>query len=172
MRDPDQLTPAARQNVAAADPNSQADAEVVTVLIAAIQHERYALPIAEITAVYQNAVIVPVPCTPEFIAGITNVRGHVLSVVDLGLLLGLPGGDDSADAALIVAEADDDSIGFRVEAIDEIVELALSSLNPITPTMNLGQAQYLRGIFPDGTALLDVNAILDDPRLAGDGAPE
>ena len=144
------------------------DATVVTALVASIQHEHYALPITDITSVYQNAVIVPVPCAPEFVAGVTNVRGHVLSVVDLGTLLGLPRSEDTDGAALVIAETDDSSIGFRVEAIDEIVELALSSMNPITPAMNFGQAHYLRGIFPDGIALLDVSAILDDPRLADD----
>ena len=43
--------------------------EAITALIAVIQHERYALPITEITAVYQDVVIVPVPCAPEFVAG-------------------------------------------------------------------------------------------------------
>ncbi len=144
---------------------------VVTALVASIQHEHYALPITEITAVYQDVVIVPVPCAPEFAAGIANVRGHLLSVVDLGMLLGLPS-RETAGAALVVAEAGDVSIGFRVEAIDEIVELEMSRMNPITPTMNLGQGQYLRGIFPDGIALLDVSAILDDPRLADDESPK
>ena len=151
--------------------HEEVGAEVITALVAVIQHERYALPIAEITAVYQDVEIVPVPCAPEFAAGIANVRGHLLSVVDLGMLLGLPS-REAESAALVVAEAGDTSLGFRVEAIDEIVELALSRLNPITPTMNLGQGQYLRGIFPDGIALLDVHAILNDPRLADDEVPE
>ncbi len=166
MNDPEMLT-----QVEATAPEGD-EGEAITVLVAVIQHERYALPITEITAVYQNVVIVPVPCAPEFVAGVANVRGHILSVLDLGVLLGLPKGDDTAGVALIVVAADEASIGFRVEAIDEIAELTLSRLNPITPTMNLGQAQVLRGIFPDGTALLDVNAILADPRLAGDESSE
>ncbi len=156
----------------ASQPHKSAGAEVITALVAVIQHEQYALPITEITAVYQNVVIVPVPCAPAFVAGITNVRGHVLSVVDLGTLLGLPTREDAAGAALVVVDAGDASIGFRVEAVGEIVELALSSMNPITATMNLNQAQYLRGIFADGIALLDVRAILDDPRLADDESPD
>ncbi len=154
MQHHNRLTQATTQNRpvlaehTASHPTAEAGVEVITALVAIIQHEHYALPIAEITAVYQDVVIVPVPCAPDFVAGIANLRGHVLSVVDLGVLLGLPSRNDTAGAALVVAEADDASIGFRVEAVGEIVELALSSMNPITTTMNFESGALSAGHLP------------------------
>jgi purine-binding chemotaxis protein CheW len=144
----------------------------LTALIAVLRQEKYALPLDTITAVYERVVIVPVPCVPNFVAGIANVRGHILTVLDLAALLGLESSNNSAESAMLVTEADDGSIGFRVEAIGEVVELPMSQVNPVPTNMNIAQAEYLQGIFPDGTALLNLKAILNDSRLIIDEPPD
>ncbi|WP_119070695.1 chemotaxis protein CheW [Aggregatilinea lenta] len=143
-------------------------AGTLTALVVVLQGEKYALRIDAITVVYQHVAIVPIPCVPEFVAGIANVRGHLISVLDLAALLGLRRGEDAAEAALVVAETEDARIGFRVETIGEVVELAVSQLNPVPIDMNLAQSTYLQGLFPDGTALLNMQVILGDPRLIVD----
>lgn len=139
----------------------------ITALIVVIHHETYALPIESIKAVYQSINIVPVPCVPNIVAGIANVRGHLISVLDLAAVLGLESGNAS-ECGLVIADAGDSSIGFRVPTIGEVVDLPMSQMNPIPANMNVGQAEYLQGIFPDGTALLNLQAVLEDPRLVVD----
>ena len=152
----------------AAPLQEEAGAEHMTALVIILHSERYALMLDAITIVYHNVAIVPVPCVPDFVAGIANVRGHLISVLDLAAVLGLECGKELAEAALVVAEAGDTRIGFRVETIGEVVELSMSQLNPVPNDINLAQPAYLQGLFPDGTALLNMRAILEVPRLVVD----
>lgn len=139
----------------------------ISALRVSICGEQYALPINSITLVYRDIAIVPVPCVPNFVAGIANVRGHLITVLDLASLLGLES-DDAPVADLVMAKASDAVTGFRVETIGEVVELAADQINSVTTNMNLAHAAYLQGILPDGTALLNIEAILEDPRLIVD----
>ncbi len=142
----------------------------LTALIVMMHGEKYALPIDLITVVYRDVVVIPVPCVPNFVAGMANVRGHLVSVLDLAAVLGVEGANNDAESALVVAAAADANIGLRVEVVGEVVDLAISQMNPVPPNMNLAQAEYLQGIFPDGTALLNLKAVLDDKRLVVDDA--
>lgn len=142
----------------------------MTALIVIMRGEKYALPINLITLVYSDVVIISVPCVPEFVAGIANVRGHLVSVLELSAILGVERTENSSENALVVAEAGDASIGFRAQAVGEVVELPLNEMNPVPANMNLAHPEYLRGIFSDGVALLDLKSILEDERLKVDEA--
>ncbi len=139
----------------------------IAVLTTTIGKEHYALPIDTITAVYDDVLIIPVPGVPGFVAGIANVRGHIVSVLNLGSVLGLKS-EGKATSAMFVSETEAGSIGLCVESIGEVVELPTSQMNATPTNMNLDHPEYFQGIFLDGTALLNVNAILADPRLMVD----
>lgn len=139
----------------------------VAVLTVIIRQERYAFPIAGVRAVYKEVLTIPVPGVPAFVAGIANIRGHIVSVLDLGALMGL-GGLESESGAMLVVDNAGGSIGMHVEAIGEVVELPMSQLNPIPSSMSLEHQEYFQGVFHDGTALLDVRKLLADPRIQVD----
>src|SRR5690349_8965626 len=65
--------------------------ESITVLSVKVRAESFALPMDAISAVYDNVQITPVPNVPPFALGIANVRGHIIVVLDLGTILGVPG---------------------------------------------------------------------------------
>ncbi len=139
--------------------------DVMAALRVTVQGERYALPLDAITAVYASTPIIPVPCTPPFVAGIANIRGHIIPVLDLAALLGIANGNTPGTAALVVAEHEDFTAAFCIEQIGEVTTLPLDNLNVLPPGIGLTNAAYLRGILPDGTTVLNVEAILGDPDL-------
>lgn len=137
-------------------------------LLVSIRQETYALPITAISNVYQGIPVIPVPCVPSHIAGVANVRGHILPVLDLAVLLGVPGEPAEEAANLIVANKGQMQVAFAVERIGEVVALPMDKLNPVPATIGLERAAYLEGVFTDGVALLDVEAVLSDPALMVD----
>ncbi len=139
-------------------PDDRLDALVVT-----IRAETVALPVETVLAVYEAVPIIPLPCTPPFIAGIANIRGHILPVLDLGALLEAGSQSAGDTAALVVVSSGELSVAFRVEQIGAVQ--AMTTTSPLPPNLDLGHSEYLEGILPDGTVLLDVKAILSDPAL-------
>jgi purine-binding chemotaxis protein CheW len=143
----------------------------IHVLTTTLGQEKYAFPIEAIAAVYDDVLIIPVPSVPSFVAGVANVRGHIVSVLNFGSLVGL-GSTTSESAAMLVVDSDDGNVGLRVESIGEVVELAANQMNPIPANMNLEHPEYFQGIFLDGTTLVNVKTMLSDARLlVGASAP-
>lgn len=129
-----------------------------------VHREDYAMPVNALTAVHEDLAIVPVPCVPLHVAGIANVRGHIVPVLDLAVLLDVPGGV-SEGSTLVVVSADDITIALRVDAIGEIVNFNASRVAPVPVNLDASRTTYLQGVLPDGATLLDVQAILFDESL-------
>jgi purine-binding chemotaxis protein CheW len=144
---------------------SDAEEADLTTLAVTVSSEVYSLPIECVLAVYENVQIVPIPCTPPFVAGIANIRGHILPVVDLGVLLGVPSPAAGSHAALVVVSEGDLNLAFRVDEIGAVQALSTTSLTPLAANLDLTHSAYLKGMLSDGSVLLDVKAILADPAL-------
>jgi len=139
--------------------------DTVSALVIQAGGETYGLPMESLTAVYMGHTIIPVPCVPAFVAGIANVRGEIMPVFDLAALLKVPSGETKQ--ALIVASTKDSSVAFCVEAVGETRAVQMSELQPVPPMLN---EAYLQGISADGMAMLNVEAIINDPALIVDEA--
>jgi purine-binding chemotaxis protein CheW len=140
----------------------------LSALIIRMQDERYALPIEAINVVHEEILVEPMPCVPPFVAGIANVRGHIVPVIHLARLLGLPAVPLDGPTSLIVVGSAEMTVALFVEAIDDVAALPLDRLAPVPASLATDRKHHLQGVLPDGTILLDVDSILDDPDLIVD----
>jgi purine-binding chemotaxis protein CheW len=139
--------------------------DTISALVIQAGGETYGLPMESLVAVYMEHTIIPIPCVPAFVAGIANIRGQIMPVFDLAVLLKVPGGDTKH--ALIVASSKDNSVAFCVEAVGESRIVQVSELQPVPSMLN---TTYLQGISIDGMAMLNIEAIINDPALIVDEA--
>jgi purine-binding chemotaxis protein CheW len=137
--------------------------DAFSALVIRVAGESYALPMDALTAVYEGYTIVPLPCVPPFVAGMVNVRGQILPVIDLAVLLGVP--SETAKRALLIVSNAEFSLGLCIETVGDVVTVLVSTLQSVPTALN---QVYLRAVLPDGTALLDLDAILNDPALIVD----
>ncbi len=138
----------------------------IDTLVVMLGDEPYGLPLQALTAAYQvTTPIVPVPCTPPFIAGVANIRGHVVPVINLAVLLGVSSTAASDFAAMVVAANDEMTVAFHVSAIGNAILVKVGELVPVPELFDLAQKDYVRGALPDGTIVLNLDAILNDPAL-------
>jgi purine-binding chemotaxis protein CheW len=141
----------------------------IDTLVVMLGDEPYGLPLRALTAAYQATMpIVPVPCTPSFIAGVANIRGHVVTVIDLAVLLGISGTTALDLTAIVVVANDDMTVAFRVSAIGDAILVKVGELVPVSGLFDLAKREYLQGALPDGTIVLNMDAILNDPVLIVD----
>lgn len=146
--------------------NDRGEHNALSVLLLRLNGERYAMPIDKLTAVYEGIAVVPVPCTPPFVSGIANVRGYMISILDLAHLLDVPDDDVEDQNVLIVVSNETMRLGYRVDQIGEVRNFAKDELASVPA--NFDNGAYVKHILPDGTALLDIDALLDDPRIIVD----
>lgn len=134
----------------------------ITALKIHLNKETYALPIEMLRAVYEGIAVVQIPCTPAFVAGIANVRGRIVPVLNLATLLHVSE-QGTSGGSLIVVTGQKMTIAFTVEKIGDVTTFLTRDV--IALPSNIHMAHYLRGFLPDGSGVLDINAILDDPAL-------
>ncbi len=144
---------------------------------------RSALPIDRVFEVGEVPKITPVPNVPRWLAGVVNLRGDVLAVVDLRALVGLsPFDRESRPGRLLVVRsapgADGEvAAGLWVDAVLGVAELSPSDLAPPEGPLDDALAALVEGVtVRDGRmiAALDLDALLAHPELArlrSEGAP-
>lgn len=91
--------------------------------------QKYAIAILKVFEVLSDADIEPVPCAPQSVLGVINLRGSIVTVIDLGVWLGLDQTTDSR--CIIVVNHEDQAIGIRVDRILEVLDIQQGSINPV-----------------------------------------
>ncbi len=147
-----------------AEATHKADGDAQTALVVQVRSEFYALPIDLLTVVQEKIPVIPVPCVPPHVAGIANVRGHVIPVFDLGMLLDAPGTPGDS-IQLVVVALNGITVALQIETVGEVLNYTLSSTSAIPANLDTRRAQYLECVLENGATLLNVAAILNDPEL-------
>jgi purine-binding chemotaxis protein CheW len=83
-----------------------------------VQGQVYAVPIMLVQEVLKSVPATKLPGAPDFMAGITNLRGRVTPLVDLSVLFGLDGSQERADNFLIVCRYRGSQLGLMVRSIE------------------------------------------------------
>jgi purine-binding chemotaxis protein CheW len=127
--------------------------------------ERYCVPSAAVSEVLPLKEITAIPGVPGFIAGIMNVRGKIISIVNLKSFFNLKEIGLTERNKIIVLRHRAMEFGIVTDAITGTGEVHQSSLYPPPVTLNGIGAEYITGVTQDGLILLDVAAILSSSSL-------
>src|SRR5450830_795585 len=133
--------------------------EVVEFLLA---HERYAVESSYVREVYPLENLTPLPCTPAFVLGIVNLRGEVISVIDMRKFFDLPQTGLSDLNKVIVLQSGSMVFGILADAILGVRYMAHAEIQPSLPTLTGIREKYLKGITPQRTVVLDAGKLLAD----------
>jgi purine-binding chemotaxis protein CheW len=91
------------------------------------------------------ANLTPIPCCPKHIVGNMNLRGEIVTLVDIRNILNLPTPPVSVGSDAVVVQVDDIVAGLPVDQVLEMVYLNTAEMTPLPTTpSDLGE-QYLRG---------------------------
>ncbi len=92
----------------------------------------YAMSTDFVNEIFTSVDITQVPMVPEYIAGVINLRGAVVPIIDFRLLLGrIPEGESNA----IILNIEDIIIGILVDSVDQMVDISKAAILPV-PSQN------------------------------------
>ena len=88
-----------------------------------------------------------VPQAPDYVTGILNLRGQIVTVVDLGKKLGLASTVQSDTSRNIIVNSDNEYVGLLVSRISDVVEADWEKVEE--PPANIGgvQGAFFKGVF-------------------------
>lgn len=136
--------------------------EVVEFVLAS---ERYAIESRFIREVAVLESLTPLPCTPAFVLGVVNVRGEILSVVDLKKFFELPEKGLSDLNKIIVLQSGGMLFSILADAIIGVRCVLLDDIHPSLPTLAGIRRNYLKGITSERLIILDAGNLLADENI-------
>ncbi len=117
------------------------------------------VPVLCVRDVLAGQTIAPIPLAPPDVAGNLNLRGRIVTAIDLRERLHLPRRSPGAPAMSIVTEQGSELYALLVDQVSEVLTLQRSRMEPNPPTLPAIWAEYSEGIYRLEQGLLVVLSV-------------
>lgn len=139
--------------------------ETIEILTFTLANERYAIETRCVREVARFVEFTAVPGAPAFVLGVTNLRGEIIPVADLGRIFGLDRRGLTDLSRNIVLGGERAEFGILADEAHEVSMLAADSLRAPPPSVSAGMRTYLKGVTDEALLVLDGSALLADRRM-------
>lgn len=106
-----------------------------------------------------------VPQAPPYVLGIMNLRGRIVTIIDLGRKLGLSPSKVTETSRIIIVNSRDENIGLLVDKITDVVTAKWEDVEPTPANIKGVKGKYFQGVYKsakDLIAILNVEDVLID----------
>ncbi len=137
------------------------ETEYVTVLIA---EQLFGLPIARVHDVFMVDRLTRVPLAPPEVAGILNLRGRVVTTIDMRRRLDLPAREEKRINMAVGIEHRGESYGLLIDSVGEVLKIPAASCEPNPVNLDPRWSRVAEGVVQlDGRLMvvLDVERVLE-----------
>ncbi len=127
--------------------------------------ETYGINVMQVQEVLRYTEIAPVPGAPDYVLGIINLRGNVVTVIDTRARFGLMPADTTDNTRIVIIESDEQVVGILVDSVAEVVYLKSSEIDSAPNVGTEESAKFIQGVSNrDGELLIlvDLNKLLSD----------
>jgi len=128
-----------------------------------LENEKYGVDIASVEGIIKMQEITRLPHAPEFIEGITNLRGTIVPVVDLRTRFGLPRKEATRDTRIVIANMDSSKVGIIVDAVTQVIRVPEDKIEPppqMSVTINSAFIKNIAKLESELVILLDLGKVL------------
>jgi purine-binding chemotaxis protein CheW len=156
----------ARARALAREPATRQTAiATLEVLEFGLAHERYAIEAVFVREVHPLEDLTPLPGTPPFVAGIVNVRGRIVAVIDIRKFFDLPQAGITDAHQIVLIQTPEMELGILADTVDSVRAIPLDAIQSSLPTLTGRREEYLKGVTAERLVILDVASILRDRRI-------
>ncbi len=121
------------------------------------------MDILQIQEINKLTMMTKVPQAPDYVQGVLNLRGQIVTIIDLGKKLGLGETDTSLDPRNIIVQSDGGFVGLMVKKLGDVVDANMSKQEAAPANMGGIQGEFFTGVYKTDTTLigiLDVKTVL------------
>ncbi|MCL4560665.1 MAG: chemotaxis protein CheW [Chloroflexi bacterium] len=134
------------------------------VVVFEVANEHFGVDIAAIEGILNLQPITQLPHAPEFIEGVTNLRGSIVPIIDLRKRFGLEQTPPTRETRIVVAFLDQIKAGMIVDSVARVMRISDELIEPTPPMVATIDSAYIQGIAKlDGQLIiiLDLKKVLD-----------
>jgi purine-binding chemotaxis protein CheW len=146
--------------------SEEAVTSVKQLVVFKLAEEEYGVDIATVQSIIQMQEITAVPGATSFVAGVINLRGSVIPVINLRQRFGLEQVETDKDTRILVVKNEgEQDIGAIVDSVAEVLRVPIDSIEPPSEMIMTTDSDYMQGIIKlDGgrlVILLNVEKVLN-----------
>lgn len=130
-----------------------------------LDNEKYGINVMLVQEVLRVTEIAPVPGSPDYVLGIINLRGNVVTVIDTRKRFGLEPRELDDAARIVIVESNDQVVGIMVDSVAEVVDLKVSEVEAAPNVGTEDSSRFIQGVASQEGELLiivDLNKLLTD----------
>lgn len=130
-----------------------------------LESETYGINVMQVQEILRYSEIASVPGAPDYVLGIINLRGNVVTVIDTRSRFGLMPSEITDNSRIVIIEAEKQVIGILVDSVAEVVYLKKSEMEPAPHVGTEESSQFIQGVTnrEDGLLILvDLNKLLSE----------
>lgn len=125
----------------------------------------YGVDARQVQEVVKPGEITHVHRAPPDVVGIRNLRGRIVTVIDLRVCLELGRVPTSQDNRILIVEAHGETTGLLVDSVEDAFSTKMEDLAPPPPNLPRAQARCVQGVCRGGSrlvSLLDLGVLLEN----------
>jgi len=126
--------------------NQTQEDQVLQYVTFRLDDETYGINVMQIQEVLRYTEIAPVPGAPDYVLGIINLRGNVVTVIDTRRRFGLMDADVTEATRIVVMESENQVMGVLVDSVAEVIYLKASEIETAPNVGNEESAKFIQGV--------------------------
>lgn len=144
------------------------EGKIIQLIVFNLGDEEYGASIEQVREIIRTRVITPIPNSPDFIDGLTNVRGEIAVVIDLKNRFFLPTKKEIKEKHIIMTEQDKNLFGLKVDEVTEVLRIPEIEIKTAPELVTKVDTDYMRGVLTIENRLiivLDLKKVLSEEEL-------
>ncbi|WP_148242034.1 chemotaxis protein CheW [Enterobacter asburiae] len=132
--------------VATASKLAATDAIAQEYLVFRLGNEEYGIDILKVQEIRGCDSLTRIPNAPNFITGVTNLRGVIVPIVDLRVRFDLPNPSQDDNTVVIVLNLNDRVVGIVVDGVEDVLSMNAEQIKPTPDVASVLSSRYLLGL--------------------------
>lgn len=107
------------------------------------------LEIEKVHEINRPTTMTPVPQAPEYVLGVFNLRGNIVTVIDVARKMGLSSSQLSPESRILIVKEEEEYIGLLVDGLEDVIQIEEGLILP--PPSNVGriESKFIKGVFEE-----------------------
>ncbi|MBI5385504.1 MAG: chemotaxis protein CheW [Verrucomicrobia bacterium] len=121
----------------------------------------FGVEVSKVQEVVRQQALTRVPLAPREVSGLMNLRGQIVTAIDLHRRLGLPERSGGQPCMNVLISTEDGAVSLLVDRIEDVLSVEPDSVEPAPETLQVELRRFIRGVSKQKDRLL---LILDDAK--------
>ncbi|MHB1948045.1 MAG: chemotaxis protein CheW [Gammaproteobacteria bacterium] len=119
---------------------------VIQLIVFRAGNEEFGVKIEEVREIIKLVNVTPIPESPDFIKGIINVRGEIVTAIDIRSRFSLPMTEEIESKHIVVIKKDENLFGLIVDEVIEVLRIQRKEIKSAPPLIDRINEKYVDGI--------------------------